>query len=73
MIDAINDGSLDNVETYKSKIFNLNVPTSIPGIDSKVMHPEDNWHSKIEYEEELSALALEFINNYEKKYKGKIN
>jgi phosphoenolpyruvate carboxykinase (ATP) len=73
MIDAINDGALDNTEYYTSKIFNFQVPTSIPGISDKLMHPEENWHSKVEYEEELSSLAIEFISNYEKKFKGKIN
>lgn len=50
MIDAINDGALDNTEYYTSKIFNFQVPTSIPGISDKLMHPEENWHSKVEYE-----------------------
>ena len=32
MIDAINDGALDNSDYYVSKIFNFNVPNHIPGI-----------------------------------------
>jgi hypothetical protein len=28
------------------------------------------WNSKIEYQEALSSFALEFIENYNKKYKG---
>lgn len=47
MIDAINDGVLDNAEFYQSKIFNFQVPLTIPGVDNKLMHPEDNWHSKV--------------------------
>lgn len=36
------------------------------------MYPERGWASKIEYQEALSSLALEFIGNYEKKYKGRM-
>jgi len=51
MVDAINEGKLDKVSTYKSKFFNFAVPTEIPGVDPKLLHPENNWHSKVEYEE----------------------
>jgi phosphoenolpyruvate carboxykinase (ATP) len=50
MVDAINEGKLDNISTYTSKIFNFHVPTSVPGMDSTLLHPENTWHSKIEYE-----------------------
>jgi ATP-dependent phosphoenolpyruvate carboxykinase len=36
------------------------------------MHPERGWSSKIEYQEALSSLAIEFIENYTRKYKGKL-
>lgn len=39
MVDAINEGRLDNVPTYQSKFFNFNVPTSVPGLDPKLLHP----------------------------------
>lgn len=47
MIDAINDGVLDNADGYVSKIFNFHVPNHIPGVSDSLMHPEDNWHSKV--------------------------
>lgn len=47
MVDAINQGRLDNVPTYQSKFFNFNVPKEVPGLDPKLLHPENNWHSKI--------------------------
>jgi phosphoenolpyruvate carboxykinase (ATP) len=73
MVDAINEGKLDNVPMYKSKFFNFSVPNEVPGLDPKLLHPENNWHSKIEYEEELTSLAVEFMGNYDKKHKGKIS
>ncbi len=47
MVDAINEGQLENVQFYKSKVFGFQVPTAVPGIDSKLLHPEENWHSKV--------------------------
>lgn len=50
ILDAINDGKLDNVETYKFKYFNFDVPTSIDTIPDDLMYPDKGWSSKIEYE-----------------------
>lgn len=36
------------------------------------MYPEKGWRSKIEYDETLSSLAVEFIENFDKKFKGKL-
>jgi ATP-dependent phosphoenolpyruvate carboxykinase len=44
----------------------------VPGIPDELMHPERGWSSKIEYQEALSSLAIEFIENYTRKYKGKL-
>jgi ATP-dependent phosphoenolpyruvate carboxykinase len=48
------------------------VPKHCPNIADNVMDTEKGWGSKIEYHEALSSLAIEFINNYNKKYKGKM-
>lgn len=63
IIDAINDGELDNVETYKFKYFNFDVPVNVPGIDPEMMYPERGWSSRVEYDETLSSLAVEFLEN----------
>lgn len=39
MVDAINEGKLDNIPTYKSKFFNFEVPTEVPGLNPKLLHP----------------------------------
>jgi len=44
----------------------------VPGIPTELMHPEKEWSSRVEYQEALSTLAVEFIENYNKKYKGKL-
>ena len=73
IIDAINDGVLDNVETYKFKYFNFDVPVSVPGINPDMMYPEKGWSSKVEYDETLSSLAVEFLENSNKKFVDKLS
>lgn len=73
IIDAINDGVLEGVETYKFKYFNFDVPVNVPGIMPELMTPERGWSSKVEYDETLSSLAVEFIENFEKKFKGQLS
>jgi phosphoenolpyruvate carboxykinase (ATP) len=60
IVEAINDGSLDKVETYKFKSFDFDVPVAVEGINPNLMYPEKNWHSSVEYEETLTALVVEF-------------
>lgn len=71
-MQAIHEGELDNVETRTLKYFDMQVPLKVQGIPDDIMHPERGWASKIEYQEALSSLALEFINNYTNKYKGQL-
>ena len=39
IINAINEGKLDNVETFKFKYFNLEVPKKVQGVDSNLLNP----------------------------------
>lgn len=52
--------------------FYFKVPKEIPGVNSDLLNPAKGWDSKIEYEETLSSLAVEFIENYNNKYKGRM-
>ncbi|CAM6002269.1 unnamed protein product [Sphagnum balticum] len=69
IVHAIHEGQLDNVETRNLQYFNLRIPNRVPGIPDDLMYPERGWASKIEYQEALASLALEFISNYDKKFK----
>lgn len=54
------------------EFFNVKVPKHCPGIQDDLLQPEKGWSSRVEYHEALSSLAIEFINNYNKKYKGRM-
>ena len=47
ILDAIHNGSLDNVSTTPSPIFGFNVPDSCPGVDSEILNPKNTWADKV--------------------------
>ena len=46
------------------------MPTSVEGIKEDLLYPSKGWKSKVEYDETLSSLAVEFIDNFDRKFKG---
>ncbi|MGF1872366.1 phosphoenolpyruvate carboxykinase (ATP) [Photobacterium indicum] len=66
IIDAILDGSIDNAETKEMPIFNLEVPTSLPGVNSEILDPRDTYTDPLQWESKAQDLANRFINNFEK-------
>lgn len=66
IIDAILDGSIEKSETKTIPYFNLEVPTALPGVDSKILDPRDTYADAKEWEEKAKDLAGRFIKNFEK-------
>ena len=65
IIDAIMSGSLEKAETKTIPIFNLMVPTSLPGVDAGILDPRDTYSDKSEWEQKAHKLAKLFIENFE--------
>ncbi|MCB0380455.1 MAG: phosphoenolpyruvate carboxykinase (ATP) [Flavobacteriales bacterium] len=66
IINAILDGSIEKAETKIVPIFNLKVPTSLPGVDSNILDPRDTYSNKEEWNEKANKLAGLFVKNFEK-------
>jgi phosphoenolpyruvate carboxykinase (ATP) len=66
IIDAIHDGSLDNVEYVTDPIFGLNVPTSCPNVPDELLIPKNTWQDGAAFDAQAQKLANLFINNFEK-------
>ena len=66
IINAILDGSIEKAETKNIPIFNLEVPTSLPGVDTGILDPRDTYSNANEWTEKATKLATLFINNFEK-------
>ncbi len=66
MINAALSGALDNVSYEKDPVFNLDVPTSCPGVPAEVLNPRSTWADKAAYDAQAKKLAQMFIENFKK-------
>ncbi|PCD86623.1 phosphoenolpyruvate carboxykinase (ATP) [Vibrio mediterranei] len=66
IIDAILDGSIEQAETKSIPVFNLEVPTSLPGVDPTILDPRDTYVDPLQWESKAEDLAKRFINNFDK-------
>src|SRR5580765_6699590 len=64
MIRAALVGALDNADYQRDPIFNLDVPTSCPGVPADVLNPRNTWARKSDYDLQAAALASMFRENF---------
>ncbi|MGV8090307.1 MAG: phosphoenolpyruvate carboxykinase (ATP) [Mangrovibacterium sp.] len=64
IIDAILNGDIEKAETKTIPVFNLTVPTSLPGVDPKILDPRDTYADPAQWEEKAKDLASRFIKNF---------
>ena len=66
IVNAIQDGELNNAETLKIPGLNLSIPKSVNGVDSKLLNPIENWDDKSKYQKQLEDLVSQFQENFKK-------
>ena len=66
IIDAILDGSILKAETKTIPYFNLEVPTSLPGVDPAILDPRDTYADAAQWDEKAKDLAGRFVKNFVK-------
>lgn len=66
MITACLNGELEKGEFVLDPIFNVQVPTSCPGVPSEVLVPEKMWQDKEEFKKVAKNLAELFRKNFAK-------
>lgn len=66
MVQAALEGELNNVETYKTKVFGLEIPLQVPGVPDEVLIPRKAWADQHEFMEKAKELALKFRENFQK-------
>ncbi len=64
IIDAIVDGQIDQAETEVVPIFNLTIPTSLPGVDPHILNPKNTWQDQHAYDQAAQHLAQSFVDNF---------
>ncbi len=65
IIDNILDGSIEKAETKMIPIFDIEVPTSLPGVQSEILDPRDTYKDPQEWYKKANDLAGRFIANFE--------
>lgn len=66
IISAILSGKLDNTSCRHDKIFNLDIPIHIPGVDASIMDPRKTWKDKKAHDTQARKLAASFVENFKK-------
>lgn len=66
IIDAILDGAILKADTKKIPYFDFEVPTSLDGVDSKILDPRDTYTDASIWDEKAKDLASRFIKNFHK-------
>ena len=66
IVNAVQNGELDDVETHMLKGLNLEVPKSIQGVDSNLLNPRDTWENKNDYDAAAEDLIELFQKNFER-------
>ena len=66
IIDAILDGSINKAPTKKIPVFDFEVPTSLPGVDPKILDPRDTYANPKDWDDKANDLASRFVKNFVK-------
>jgi phosphoenolpyruvate carboxykinase (ATP) len=65
IIDAIIDGSIENVETIKVPVLNLIAPKTLNGVDTEILDPRATYANVSDWESKAKTLAAKYIKNFE--------
>ena len=66
IIDAILSGDILKAETKKIPMFDLEVPTALPGVNPAILDPRDTYADVSEWETKAQDLASRFVKNFVK-------
>jgi len=65
MVRAVLQGGFDGATFRKDPVFGFEVPTTCPGVDSKLLAPREMWADKAAYDQVYEALGAKFRGNFE--------
>lgn len=66
IIHAVQQGTLASVPTRHLRGLNLQIPTVVPGVDSKILDPRDSWRDKAAYDAAAQRLIAKFVENFKR-------
>ena len=66
IVNAIQNGELNGVETQHIEGLKLDVPAFVDGVDPKMLTPKATWKNQNEYDKYLRDLVSQFQENFKK-------
>jgi phosphoenolpyruvate carboxykinase (ATP) len=66
MVNAALSGELDGAHFTPDPVFGMDVPASVTGVPSEVLHPRETWADHDAYDAAAAELAKMFRENFEK-------
>jgi phosphoenolpyruvate carboxykinase (ATP) len=66
IIDAILNGDILDAPTKKIPLFNIEVPTELPGVNTNILDPRDTYEDVSVWDVKAKDLAQRFIKNFAK-------
>jgi phosphoenolpyruvate carboxykinase (ATP) len=73
MLSAALVGELADADYREDPVFGFEVPTSVPGVDAKLLDPRSTWSDPDAYDRKARELALKFRDNFEKKFADQVD
>lgn len=64
MVDALLNGSLDEVDFDTDPVFGVRIPRNCPGVPAEVLQPRNTWPHPQDYDAQAKKLAEMFIQNF---------
>ncbi|MEY0451225.1 phosphoenolpyruvate carboxykinase (ATP) [Proteus terrae] len=66
IIDAILNGDIDKAPMKTLPVFDLEIPTALPGVNSEILDPRDTYADKTQWDIKADDLADRFVKNFDK-------
>lgn len=66
IIDSILNGDIEKSETIQLPIFDLAVPTNLPGVNPDILDPRATYATEAEWQDKAEKLAGLFVDNFDK-------
>jgi phosphoenolpyruvate carboxykinase (ATP) len=64
MVRAAINGDLNNATFVRDPIFQVEVPTEVPGVPTEILQPRNTWADKQAYDAQAAKLAYMFAENF---------
>jgi phosphoenolpyruvate carboxykinase (ATP) len=68
LLEAALSGVLDDAEMRVDPVFGIEVPRTVPGVDTALLDPRATWTDPAAYDAKARGLAEMFRANFEKRF-----